>query len=104
MTANTPLEKNITAAILKRLNSMPGCRAKKHHGSMYGSSELDIYGCYLGHAFFLEVKRPGGKPTERQESDIRAWAAVGAIVGCVYSADAAQALITGAISPPQPGV
>ena len=91
----TPLEKNVTKGILRRLNAIPLCRAKKHHGGLYGAAEVDIYGCYDGRAFFVEVKRPGGKATARQQSDLRAWTAAGAITGCVSSADEAEALVVG---------
>ena len=90
----TALEKTIVKAILARLNAMPNCRAKKHHGDMYGSAELDVYGCISGRAFFLEVKRPGGKPTKRQDAIIREWESAGAMAGCVSSADEAEALVT----------
>lgn len=93
----TALEKNITKTILKRLNGLPGCRAKKHHGSAWGSAELDVYGCMQGRAFYLEVKRPGGEPTERQQSIIREWEAAGAITGTVHSADEAETMVTGGI-------
>ena len=93
ITMTTPLEKNITKTIIKRLNALQGCKVKKFHGSAWGEAELDIYGCYQGRAVFIEVKRPGGKPTARQESIIRDWESVGAITGTVTSADEAEALV-----------
>lgn len=93
MSSKTPLEKSITKGILARLNSLPGCRAKKYPGGMMGGAEVDIYGCINGRAFFLEVKRPGEKATPRQESILRAWSEAGAITGVVTStAEAVEAL------------
>lgn len=38
--------------------------------SGYGESSLDYLGCYRGRFFAIETKKPGGKPTERQEKII----------------------------------
>ena len=32
----------------------------------YGAATVDCIGCYKGHFFAIETKRPGGKPTPRQ--------------------------------------
>jgi hypothetical protein len=34
----------------------------------YGMSTLDYLGCHNGHFFAIETKKPGGKPTTRQQS------------------------------------
>ena len=34
--------------------------------SGYGESSLDYLGCYRGQFFAIETKKPGGKPTDRQ--------------------------------------
>lgn len=34
----------------------------------YGASTLDYIGCLYGRFFAIEAKRPGGKPTPRQEA------------------------------------
>ena len=93
MNEKPALEKNITKSILARLNSLPHCRAKKYPGGMMGGAEVDIYGCIEGRAFFLEVKRPGQKPTPRQESILRAWAEAGAVTGVATSAAEAETLV-----------
>lgn len=51
----------------------------KYQGSIYvympvpggfGSTTLDYLGCIRGRMFAIETKRPGGKPTERQNTII----------------------------------
>ncbi len=61
--------------------------------SAFGMMELDIYGCFNGRAVFIEVKRPGGKATERQEREIEKWRAVGALTGCATTPQEALSII-----------
>ena len=89
----TVLESTITKKTLSILNSIQGCLAKKRHASNFGESDVDIYGCYNGQAFFIEMKRPGEEPSERQKKFIRDWLAVGAISGVATSPDEALALL-----------
>lgn len=88
-----PLESSIVASILRKLNSLPGTRAKKHHGSQFGSIELDIYGVSNGVPFFIEAKQPGKKPTARQEREIAAWRAAGAKAGVATSVNEALEIL-----------
>lgn len=88
-----PLEKTVVKRIIETLNALPGCRAKKHHGSQFGSAEVDVYGCIGGRAFFLEAKRPGGKASLRQEKLLREWGEAGAITAVVTSAEEAVAVL-----------
>lgn len=46
----------------------------------YGDATLDYVGCYRGKYFAIETKKPGGKPTARQEHTIRRMRAAGAQV------------------------
>jgi len=65
------LEKNITAAIMRHLKTVPGCFAWKEHGGMYGTAGLpDIICCYRGRFVAFEVKVPGGRLTKLQETTI----------------------------------
>ena len=93
MRNDAPLETTITKKVIAALNAIPNCLVKKHHGSPFGHTELDIYGSVAGRAVFIEVKRPGGKPTPRQVKTIERWREVGAIAGVVTSADEAIALV-----------
>jgi len=61
-------EKDITAAIMRHLKTVPGCFAWKEHGGMYGTAGLpDIIVCYRGRFVAFEVKTPSGKLTKLQE-------------------------------------
>lgn len=46
----------------------------------YGESSLDYLGFLYGHGFAVEAKRPGGKPTARQEGIIERIRESGAVV------------------------
>ena len=62
------LEKDITAAILRYLRSLPECFCWKEHGGTYGTAGIpDIICCYRGRFLGLEVKQPGNKMTRLQE-------------------------------------
>ena len=62
------LEKNIVAAILRYLKSVPNCFAWKTHGGAYGVAGLpDIILCLNGRFVAFEVKTPSGKLTKLQE-------------------------------------
>ena len=55
----------------------------------FGSPSLDFIGCHLGRYFGVETKRPGKKPTARQEltmDSIRAAGGVCFVVGddCIF--------------------
>ena len=93
MKQHIPLEKTVVANIMKYLSSLPNCRAKKFHGTQFGQKELDIYGSLDGRAFFIEVKRPGGKLSVIQEVEIDTWRSVGAIAGVAYGVDDVRKLL-----------
>lgn len=94
MTKQQPKEITIVTKILKYLNSLPGCRAIKTHGGMYGrSGEPDITGCLDGRRIEIEVKRPGNKPTELQHEALAKWQAAGAIAGWVTSVEEVEQLL-----------
>jgi hypothetical protein len=64
-------EKDITAAIMRYLKTVPGCFAFKEHGGMYGTAGLpDIICCYRGRFVGFEVKAPDGKLSKLQEITI----------------------------------
>jgi hypothetical protein len=100
--AHTPAREAPTVrAILKALNEIPGCRAVRRAvatGTHLGRvGDPDIAGCYLGRAFFLEVKAPGRENTvtDMQARELRLWAAAGARVGIVSSVLDAIAIARG---------
>lgn len=82
-----PTEKSIVERILKYLNSLERCRARKIHGGPYMSGWPDILAVKDGQAYFFEVKRPGGRPTKLQLYELGEWMRAGATVAVVTSVD-----------------
>ena len=78
-----------TNRLLKILNQIPGCYAKKRHGGAFQSGEPDIMGCLNGKSFFIEMKDENGKLTELQSNSLQRWREAGAItyLGVYYSRD-----------------
>lgn len=65
-------ERDIVAAILRHLKTVPRCFAWKEHGGMYGTAGIpDIIACIDGAFYAFEVKVPGGKLTKLQEATIQ---------------------------------
>ena len=71
-------ENSITAKVIKLLNSVPGCFARKRHGGMFSSGDPDIGGVYKGRAFYIEMKVTGGKLSSLQADMMERWSAAGA--------------------------
>jgi|SRR5690606_21911827 len=88
-----PTEKSIVERILKYLNSLDGCRARKIHGGPYMSGWPDILAIKDGQAYFFEVKRPGGRPTKLQLYELGEWMRVGAVVTVVTSVEEVKRVI-----------
>jgi hypothetical protein len=71
------------ARILAALKTVPRCRARKIHGSVYTAGLPDIVGCYRGRYFGIECKQPGERPTALQVAELQAIRqAGGAAVWC----------------------
>lgn len=65
-------EKQIVAAIMRHLKTVPDCFCFKEHGGMYGTAGLpDIICCIGGRFVAFEVKQPSGKLTKLQEITIQ---------------------------------
>lgn len=115
MTNTIPRESTIVDRILKYLNGLPGCIARKRHGSAYGlKGEPDIYviisvmrwresvpGQFTGkftsemvplHAE-IEVKRPGKEPTLLQQKRLDQYRALGVPTLVATSLDEVKAFI-----------
>jgi hypothetical protein len=61
-------EKDIVAAIMRHLKTVPYCFCWKQHGGQYGTGGLpDIICCINGRFIAFEVKTPDGKLTKLQE-------------------------------------
>ena len=64
-------EKNITAAIMRYLKTVPCCFCWKRHGAQYGTAGLpDVICCISGRFIAFEVKTPSGRLSKLQESMI----------------------------------
>jgi hypothetical protein len=88
------LEKDIVAAILRHLKSVPDCFAWKTHGGMYGTAGIpDIIACIGGRFFAFEVKQPSGKLTKLQEVALAKIRTAGGIAARVNSLEDVEAII-----------
>ena len=83
----------MTRAILKYLNSIPGCHCQKRKAGPGRKGEADITGCFRGRRVEIEVKVGDNKPTPLQEKQLRKWAAAGALTGIVWSVEDTVALM-----------
>ncbi len=63
--ASTP-EGKVKKTVSALLRATPGIYWFMPVPSGYGESSLDYLGCYRGKFFAIETKKPGGKPTDRQ--------------------------------------
>lgn len=93
-----PLERNLQAALLQYLKKLrqgdPTLVYRKKHGTAGGiAGDPDLYGCWRGVPFAIELKRPGEDPTELQRYHLNEWQAAGAVTGVARSrADLARIL------------
>ncbi len=76
---STP-EGKVKAKISKVLKDTPNLYYEMPVPGGFGKSGLDYSCCYFGRAFYIEAKKPGGVPTDRQETTIKDQRAAGAIV------------------------
>jgi hypothetical protein len=90
---STPLEASIVKSCLKWLNSLPRSEFQKRHGARTRSGDPDIYGCLDSIHWEIEVKRPGNKPTPRQNARLDAWLNAGARACWVESLDELKHII-----------
>ena len=66
------LERDIVAAILRHLKTVPHCFAWKTHGNQYSQAGIpDIIACVGGRFVAFEVKTQSGKLTKLQEITIQ---------------------------------
>lgn len=83
---NPSKESTIVQKILKFLNALPGCVARKRWGGGMGvAGDPDISGCICGRHLEFEVKRPGEQPNVLQARRLEEWRRPGAVVAVVTS-------------------
>lgn len=93
-----PLERHLQKTILRRLTLLaredPTLVFRKRHGAPLGiNGDSDLYGCWEGIHFELELKRPGEAPTELQKLRQGEWARAGAVVAVVHSVEEFEAFL-----------
>lgn len=82
------MEKDIVAAILRHLKSLPRCFSWKEHGGMYGTAGIpDIIACIDGKFYAFEVKQPSGRLTRLQEVTLKKIQSAGGVAVMVTSVD-----------------
>ncbi len=92
---NGPNEKAIVRRIVKVLNSIPGCVARKRWGGVMGvAGDPDLTGCLRGRHLEFEVKRPGHRPTPLQTKRLEEWTHAGAVVAVVTSVEEVRSVLT----------
>lgn len=76
------LEKDVVAAGIALLRTLPRGYAHKVHGGQFGNAgEPDVDACVNGRACKFEAKTGRNRPTDVQIGAMRRWAATGALVG-----------------------
>lgn len=91
-------EADIVKAVMKYLETVPGCFCWKEHGGMYGTAGIpDIIACINGHFYGFEVKTESGKPTKLQEATIRKILAAGGTALVVRSVDEVRTVVNGSL-------
>jgi hypothetical protein len=79
-------EGKVKAAVSKFLKSLgEDCYYEMPVPSGFGKSGLDYTGTYFGRSFYIETKKPGGKPTPRQLGTIAKQRRAGAAVFVIDS-------------------
>ena len=68
----------VSSKIVKMLNCVQKCYAKKRFSGKFQSGEPDISGCYMGKLFLIEVKMIGGELTLLQSHQLEKWRESGA--------------------------
>ena len=88
------LEKDIVAAIMRWLKTVPLCFAWKEHGGLYGTAGVpDVICCLDGRFFAFEVKTPEGRLTKLQEHTIQRIKDAGGHAFVVRSVDDVKAVL-----------
>ena len=88
------LEKDIVAAIMRWLKTVPLCFAWKEHGGLYGTAGVpDVICCLDGRFFAFEVKTPEGKLTKLQGHTIQRIKDAGGHAFVVRSVDDVKAVL-----------
>lgn len=81
-----PQERNIQATVLRFLRAVSGCAVRKLHVTQFGTAgDPDLYGCYRGRMFVVELKQEGKQPTPLQSIRLQEWQRAGAVTIVAHS-------------------
>lgn len=85
-----PLESQLQRSVERRLKDLhrtdPSFVWRKRHGSAFTTAgDPDLFGCWRGVPFEIELKRPGESPTLLQAARLSEWAAAGARCFTIHS-------------------
>lgn len=72
-------ETNVTAKLIKHINALPQCFARKRHGGAYTSGDPDIHICFRGVTIFIEMKLMAGELSDLQAVMMQRWQNAGAV-------------------------
>jgi hypothetical protein len=86
-------EAPLNKKVIKWLNDLPRCLARKTKGGPANPGQLDVTGCLQGIRIEIEGKVGDNKPTKLQLKTIKEWQNVGAITGWYNTFEGAQKLV-----------
>lgn len=91
---NSSNERAIVRNILRFLNKLPGCVARKRwSGGMGVAGDPDIAGCLCGRHLEFEVNRHGQQPPVLQAKRLEEWKRAGAVVAVVSSVEEVRSIL-----------
>lgn len=93
-----PRENSIVVTTQKKLEREFGHEIwiRKKHGTAFGvAGDPDLYGCFKGRFFGIEMKRPGESATKLQVERLSRLSVSGGIAGVAHSHDEARSILTG---------
>lgn len=92
-------ETDLTNECIGWLRHFPDVVVRKRHITVYGSGgDPDVYGCFNGWHFEVEIKIYPNVPTKRQEERLKEWDSAYALTGVAYSFEDFQRIFQPAIT------
>jgi Holliday junction resolvase len=91
-------EAELVKRMVKALRKLPKTEASKIHGDQYQERGIpDIMGCYKGHAFVIEAKRPSKEKnlSAYQALKLKRYKLAGCRTGVATTVEQALAIATG---------
>ena len=90
-----PSEKSIQNAIVKKFRKLPSMMVEVRHGNAFSVvGRADIFDCWFGQHFEIELKQPGEEPSKKQLYELEQWRKAGAVAGWATTVKEALAIIS----------